>query len=95
MFDFANSAFTTLVVTFIYSAFFAKAIAPTVEIGTHYWSIAISVSAVLIAFISPLAGTLADQSGHRKRYLIAATITGVSLPACSTFLNREKSCWRW
>jgi MFS transporter, UMF1 family len=77
MFDFANSAFTTLVVTFIYSAYFAKAIAPTIEVGTHYWSIAIGVSALFIATISPLAGTLADQSGHRKRYLIAATITGV------------------
>jgi MFS transporter, UMF1 family len=79
MFDFANSAFTTLVVTFIYSTYFTTEIAPSIEIGTHYWSMAIAASAVSIAILSPLLGTLADHSGHRKRYLFIATLLGIIL----------------
>ncbi len=85
LFDFANSAFTTLVVTFIYSTYFAKSIAPTIEIGTHYWSLAIGGSAVFIAVLSPIMGTLADQSGHRKRYLAATTIVGIVVTSCLFF----------
>ncbi len=81
MFDFANSAFTTLVVTFIYSTYFAKTIAPSMEIGTQYWSIAISISAVVIAVLSPLMGRLADLSGHRKRYLFVTAVAGILFTA--------------
>ena len=85
LFDFANSAFTTLVVTFIYATFFAKAIAPTMDIGTHYWSIAISASALLIAILSPIVGTIADNSGHRKRFLLITTIVGIGFTALLYF----------
>lgn len=77
LFDFANSAFTTLVVTFIYSTYFARYIAPSMEVGTQYWSWAISASAILIAILSPILGTVADQSGNRKRFLLVTTVLGI------------------
>lgn len=85
LYDFANSAFTTLVVTFIYSTYFSQQIAPSVEVGTQYWSLGISVSAILIALLSPLAGTMADQSGSRKRYLFAFTMIGIAMAASLYF----------
>ncbi|MFT4606038.1 MAG: UMF1 family MFS transporter, partial [Rhodothermales bacterium] len=53
LYDFANSAFTTLIVTFIYAAYFTGAIAPDPETGTALWSIAVGISAILVAVCSP------------------------------------------
>jgi UMF1 family MFS transporter len=68
-FDWANSAFATLVVTFIYASWFTGAFGPTEEIGTQWWSWGIGISAVLIALISPILGAAADRAGTRKKYL--------------------------
>ena len=71
-YDFANSPFTTLVVTFIYSAYFAKAIAPNEIEGTALWSRAVTVSALTTAMLSPFAGAVADRGGFRKLFLFLA-----------------------
>jgi UMF1 family MFS transporter len=72
-YDWANSAFTTLVVTFIYSTYFTKAMAPDEVTGTAWWSRAIGLSAVVIALLSPIMGAAADRGGIRKRSLAVAT----------------------
>ena len=51
MYDFANSAFTTLVITFIYSAFFVSQIAENGIVGTSLWSNGISISAFAYRWI--------------------------------------------
>ena len=48
-YDFANQPFTTIIVTFIYSAFFEKVIAPNPQIGTAMWANAIAVTAIIVA----------------------------------------------
>ena len=73
-YDFANSAFTTLVVTFVYATYFTSAIAPDEITGTAQWSRAVALSGIVIALLSPFAGALADRSGHRRGYLAAATL---------------------
>ena len=85
MYDFANSAFTTLVVTFIYATYFTEAIAPDVNSGTTYWSWGVGASAVLVALVSPLIGAIADQGGYRKRFLFLATVLGVIATALLYF----------
>jgi UMF1 family MFS transporter len=85
MYDFANSAFTTLIVTFIYATYFTKAIAPDPIIGTTLWSRAIAVSSLAVALLSPFLGAMADRSGHRKRYLLIST--GVAI-FCAIMLYR-------
>ncbi len=70
MYDFANQPFTTLVITFIYSTYFVKAIAPDPIIGTVLWSRGITITAVAVALMSPLMGAIADQGGYRKLSLI-------------------------
>ncbi|MBO6575533.1 MAG: MFS transporter [Rhodothermales bacterium] len=77
LYDFANSAFTTLIVTFIYAAYFTQAIAPDPETGTSLWSIGVAISAIIVAVCSPFLGAMADKGGLRKPYLLAATITCV------------------
>lgn len=74
LYDWANSAFTTIVVTFLYSTYFSQGMAPDEVTGTALWSRAISISAVFIAILSPIAGALADRGGRRRSYLIATTL---------------------
>lgn len=73
LYDFANSAFTTLVVTFVYSAYFTSSIASDEINGTQWWSLGITLSALIVAVLSPVLGALADAGGHRKAYLITTT----------------------
>ncbi|MES2304744.1 MAG: MFS transporter [Gemmatimonadota bacterium] len=77
LYDWANSAFTTLVVTFIYATYFTKAMAPDEVTGTAWWSRAVAISALLTAVMSPLLGAAADRSGARKRFLAVSTIISI------------------
>ena len=84
LYDWANSAFTTLVVTFIYSTWFSKAMAPDEVTGTALWSRAVAVSAILTAVLSPILGAAADRAGARKAFLAVTTtlcIAGTTLLA--------------
>ena len=87
LFDWANSAFTTIVVTFIYATYFTQAMATDAIRGTVLWSRAIAVSAILIAVLSPIVGTIADRGGRRRRYLIVTTAVCVVATAALTFVR--------
>ena len=51
LFDFGISSYPTLIITFIYGAFYAKEIAQTPEVGTSNWGFAISIGSVLSFFL--------------------------------------------
>jgi len=71
IYDFANQPFTTITVTFIYSTFFASTIfLGTEEAGVSAWGKAITISSLIIAFLSPIMGAIADRGGYRKLFLI-------------------------
>lgn len=74
LYDFANSSFTTLVVTFIFSVYFTQRIATSPEHGTILWSRAVNVSALIAALITPLLGAIADHSARKKFFLLVTTV---------------------
>ncbi|MGE0552677.1 MAG: MFS transporter [Gemmatimonadales bacterium] len=75
MFDFANSCYTTVVITLAYSKFFVSDIVPSgSRFENSYWSIAIILSTLVALVLSPLAGAIIDYSGRKKRALIASSI---------------------
>ena len=82
MYDFANQPFTTLIVTFIFSAFFTESLAQNNQEGTYLWSLGISITAIFVALFSPFLGALADSGGYRKAFLIFFTYICV----CATFI---------
>lgn len=86
MYDFANSAYTTLVVTFIYGTYFVSAIAPDKIAGTALWSRGITITALCVALVSPLLGALADQGHLRKAFLFISTLVGVVTTAMLYFV---------
>ena len=87
MFDWANSAFTTLVITFIYATYFTKAMAPDEVTGTAWWSRAVSISAVLTALASPVFGAAADRGGSRKKFLAIASVVSVLATTALAFVE--------
>ncbi len=77
LYDWANSAFTTLVVTFVYATYFTQTFVDDPDRGLVLWSRAITISSLIIALVSPLLGAMADRSGGRRRFLVAATLISV------------------
>ncbi|MEM8558305.1 MAG: MFS transporter [Bacteroidota bacterium] len=87
LYDFANSAFTTLVVTFVYATYFTQGIAANEIEGTALWTRGITLTAIAVAVLSPFLGAMADRGGHRKRYLGIATVVCVGATAVSFFFG--------
>jgi len=86
LYDWANSAFTTLVVSFVYATWFTKAMAPDEVTGTAWWSRAVAVSAILTAVLSPVLGAAADRAGARRPFLAATTAGCVAVTAVLAFV---------
>jgi UMF1 family MFS transporter len=69
IFDWANSAFPTLVVTFVFAPYFTEYVAKNNIIGSQQWGNTIALSALLVAVLGPLFGAIADNRGRRKPWL--------------------------
>jgi len=85
-YDWANSAYGTLVVTFVYSTYFTQAMAPDELTGTTWWSRAVALSGILTAVISPILGAAADHAGARKRFLALTTALCVGATVLLAFV---------
>ncbi len=69
LFDWANSAFATVIVTFVFSVYFARGIVGDEVAGSAQWGYALALSGILIALLSPPLGAIADDYGARKKFL--------------------------
>jgi UMF1 family MFS transporter len=74
MYDFANSGYTTVVITAVYNAFFVAAIAGNAPWASFAWSSALAVSYAAIMLSGPLLGAYADLHGAKKKLLLFSTI---------------------
>jgi UMF1 family MFS transporter len=85
MYDFANSAYTTVVITAVFSAYFVGAVAENKPWATFAWTAALSVSYAAILFTGPLIGAWADAHAAKKRLLFATTLGCVLFTAALYF----------
>jgi UMF1 family MFS transporter len=83
LYDWANTAFGTVIITFIYSVYFAKGIVGDETYGASLWAYAIGFSGLLIAFLSPVFGSVADHTGSRKPWILFFTLL---CSACTALL---------
>jgi UMF1 family MFS transporter len=81
MFDFANSGFTTVVITAIFNAYFVSVVAANQEWATLAWTSALAVSYLLIILTAPLLGAYADVYSAKKRLLLLTTVGCVGFTA--------------
>jgi UMF1 family MFS transporter len=85
MYDFANSGYTTVVITAVYNAFFVAAIAGRAPWATFAWTAALSASYLAVLLSAPLVGAWADARAAKKRLLFFATVGCVLFTAALTF----------
>jgi len=72
MFDFANSGYTTVVLSTVFSAYFVKVIVGAdhaIGSATFYWTLATSIANLVVLSTAPVVGAIADYSGYKKRFL--------------------------
>ncbi len=74
MFDFANSGYTTVVITAVFNAYFVSVVADGAPWATFAWTAALAVSYALIVLTAPVIGAWADAHAAKKRLLAASTI---------------------
>lgn len=92
MYDFANSGYTTVVITAVYNAFFVASVAGNAPWATFAWTAALAVSYALIVLTAPWLGAVADLRAIKKPLLLATTI-GCVLGTAALALTGPGTLW--
>lgn len=85
LYDWANTAFSTVIITFVFSVYFTEQIVGDAVDGGAQWSFMIAVSGLVIAFLSPFLGAVADNSGGRKAWLFLLSLLCIVPTMCLWF----------
>lgn len=75
-YDFGNSAYAAVVLLAVYSAYFQGQVVGGSQ-GTRLWGVAVGIAMLVVAFLSPILGTLADFSASKKKFLLFFTTISV------------------
>jgi MFS transporter, UMF1 family len=86
LFDFANTAFSVIIVTVIFPRYFINHVS-----GGHswLWGLAVSLSMILAAMLSPPLGAAADFSHRKKTFLLFFTAVSILCTALLYFVGEE------
>jgi len=87
MYDFANSGYTTVVITAVFNAFFVAAVAGNADWATFAWTASLSLSYLAVLISAPLVGAWADAHAAKKPLLLAATAGCVAFTALLVFAS--------
>ena len=93
LFDFANTSYSIVVVTFIFAVYFKETISLGKPVGDLYWSLGISISMIITAILSPILGAIADYSAGKKRFLLFFTLLCIVSTALLYFLSAGDILW--
>lgn len=90
MFDFANSSYTTVIVTVVFSVIFPRLVVgdgPEYRNGNLLWSVALSVSYGLVVLTAPLLGAIIDFRAAKIRFLFFSYVLTVAATALLYFVS--------
>jgi UMF1 family MFS transporter len=88
MYDFANSGFTTVVLTAIFNAYFVAVVVGNGEgFGTLYWTLAMAIANALVLVTAPVVGAIADFGGSKKRFLAVTTAGCIGFTAALALVD--------
>jgi MFS transporter, UMF1 family len=88
MYDFANSGYTTVVITAVFNAYFVAEIAGNAPWATFAWTCALAVSYALVMITAPLLGAYADARAAKKRLLAFTTVGCIVFTAALAALGQ-------
>lgn len=74
MYDFANSGYTTVILTAVFSTYFVGVVGARASWATLAWTAALSLSYLLIMLTMPTLGARADARAAKRRLLFASTV---------------------
>ena len=93
MYDFANSGYTTVVLTAVFNAYFVSAVAGNAPWATFAWTAALSVSYAMVMVAGPIVGAWADAHGAKKRLLAFSTVACVAGTAALAWAGPGDVAW--
>lgn len=93
MYDFANSGYTTVVLTAVFNAYFVTVIAAKAEWATFAWTATLAISYIAVMIAGPIVGAYADAHAAKKRVLFIATIGCVASTAALYFSGPGTIVW--
>lgn len=90
MFDFANQAYTLLIITVVFGDLFTRVIVgdgPDYRLGNFLWSLALAISYGLVVVANPVCGAVMDYTRSRKRFLFLSYVITVGATAVLYFVE--------
>ncbi len=91
LYDWANSSFPTVIITFVFAAYFTQGVIGDEVLGTAMWGQAMGWSALAVALVGPIVGAIADKTGRRKPWLFVSTAACVILSASLWIVQPDPS----
>ncbi len=88
MYDFANSGYTTVVLTAVFNAYFVGVVADGADWGTLAWTLALGLSNALVMLATPVLGAWADARAAKKLLLVVTTVGCVLATAALSGVGR-------
>ncbi|HYG45163.1 MAG TPA: MFS transporter [Bordetella sp.] len=73
MYDFANSGYTTVILTTVFSTYFVSVVGQRADWATLAWTAALSLSYLAIMLTMPALGARADARAAKRRLLYTST----------------------
>ena len=95
LYDWANSAYPTVVTTFVFATYFTTSVAESPEAGTTAWFYAIALAGLIVALFSPVLGAIADRGGRRKPWLAVLTLVGALATALLWYTRPDPGDMMW
>ncbi|MES2958860.1 MAG: MFS transporter [Pseudomonadota bacterium] len=89
MYDFANSGYTTVVLTAVFNSYFVGVVAGGADWATLAWTLALGLSSALVMLVMPALGAYADLRAAKKRLLAMSTVACVAATAVLALTGRD------
>jgi UMF1 family MFS transporter len=89
MYDFANSGYTTVVITAVFNAYFVAVVAGNATWATLAWTATLAVSYAAVMVTAPILGAYADRHAAKKRLLVVTTVGCVACTAALALAGPE------
>lgn len=92
LYDWANSAFSAIIQTFVFAAYFTQQVAANETIGSIQWGLVNGLSGIIIAIAAPFFGAIADQGKKRKIWIIILTYISI-IATCSLWIIKPNPAY--
>ena len=90
LFDWANSPYPTVILTFVFSAYFTELVAENKILGTLLWSQTVAFSGLFDALMAPILGAISDESGQKKTWILIFSLIAILGTLSLWFVSPDK-----